>query len=125
MLYFYQMNSKLRFNAMASSREYLNFILEQLSYAEDVSYRPMMSEYLIYCRGKNIGGVYDDRFLVKPTESAAHMLPNESYEKPYDGAKEMLLVDSLEDKDLLKELLESIADELPEPKKKRPAKEPR
>ena len=106
---------------MASSREYLNFILEQLSYAEDVSYRPMMGEYLIYCRGKNIGGVYDDRFLVKPTESAAHMLPNASYEKPYDGAKDMLLVDSLEDKDLLKELLESIADELPEPKKKRPA----
>lgn len=102
---------------MASSKEYLNFILEQISYADDAAYRSMMGEYIIYCRGKNIGGVYDDRFLVKPTESAKRLMPNGRYEKPYDGAKDMLLVDNLEDKDYLKLLLESIADELPNKKK--------
>ncbi|MBQ7091557.1 MAG: competence protein TfoX [Clostridia bacterium] len=103
---------------MASSREFLKFILEQISHAEDVSYRPMMGEYLIYCRGKSIGGVYDDRFLVKPTESAKQLMPCGRYEKPYDGAKEMLLVEALDDKDYLKALLEGIADELPDKKKK-------
>ena len=102
---------------MASSREYLNFILEQISHVEDVSYRPMMGEFIIYCRGRNVGGVYDDRFLVKPTASAKQLLTSGWYEKPYDGAKDMLLVDALEDKDFLKALLESIADELPDKKK--------
>lgn len=103
---------------MASSKEYLNFILEQLSEADDISYRPMMGEYIIYCQGKNIGDVYDDRFLVKPTESAKKLMPGRRYEKPYDGAKDMLLVDVLEDKVFLKTLLESIADELPDKRKK-------
>lgn len=95
---------------MASSREYLKFILEQISHAEDVSYRPMMGEFIIYCTGKVVGGVYDERFLVKPTASAKRAMPDGRYEKPYDGAKDMLLVDALEDKDFLKALLESIAD---------------
>ncbi|MBR5292757.1 MAG: competence protein TfoX [Clostridia bacterium] len=103
---------------MASSKEYLNFILEQISQADDVSYRPMMGEFIIYCRGKNIGGVYDDRFLVKPVEAAKRLMPNGQYEKPYDGAKAMLLVDNLDDKDFLKQLIESIADELPNKNKK-------
>ena len=54
---------------MASSKEYLSFILEQLSETDDISFRPMMGEYIIYCRGKNIGGIYDDRFPIKPSES--------------------------------------------------------
>ena len=103
---------------MASSKDYLNFILEQISRAEDVSYRSMMGEFIIYCTGKVVGGVYDDRFLVKPTASAKRAMPDGRYEKPYDGAKDMLLVDALEDKDFLKALLESIADELPDKKKK-------
>ena len=103
---------------MASSKEYLNFLLEQIACAEDISYRSMMGEYLIYCHGKNIGGIYDDRFLVKPTESAKRLMPDGRYEKPYDGARELLLADNLEDRAFLKELIESIADELSNKKKK-------
>ncbi len=104
---------------MASNKEYLVFIIEQLSELDDVSYRAMMGEYIIYYRGKAVGGIYDDRFLVKPVKSAAAMMPDAGKELPYDGAKEMLLVDNVEDKAFLKELLEAMHDELPIPKKKR------
>lgn len=104
---------------MASSKEYLNFILEQLSELNDVSYRAMMGEYIIYYRGKIVGGIYDDRFLVKPTKSATAMMPNADMELPYDGAKEMLLVDDVDNKEFLRELLEAMYDELPAPEKKK------
>lgn len=104
---------------MASSKGYLEFILEQLSELEDVSYRAMMGEYIIYYGGKVVGGIYDDRFLVKPAKSAAAMMPNASMELPYDGAREMLLVDDVEDKEFLCKLLEAMYEELPAPKKKR------
>ena len=104
---------------MASSKEYLNFILEQLSELEDVSYRAMMGEYIIYYHGKVIGGIYDDRFLVKPTKSAVAMMPNAEMELPYDGAKEMLLVDDVENKEFLRELLDEMYEELPASKKKK------
>ena len=81
---------------MASSKDYLDFILEQLSDLEEISYRSMMGEYIIYYRGKIIGGIYDDRFLVKSVRSAIALMPNAKYELPYDGAKEMLLVDDVE-----------------------------
>ncbi len=104
---------------MASSKEYLDFILEQLSKLEDVSYRAMMGEYVIYYRGKVVGGVYDDRLLVKPTKSAVAMMPNADMELPYEGAKEMLLVDDVDNKEFLRELLEAMYEELPAPKKKK------
>jgi tfoX N-domain family protein len=104
---------------MASSKEYLDFILEQLSELEDVSYRAMMGEYIIYYRGKVVGGIYDDRFLVKPTKSAVVMMPNADMELPYEGAKEMLIVDDVENKEFLRELLEAMYEELPAPKKKK------
>ncbi|MBQ9208874.1 MAG: TfoX/Sxy family protein [Oscillospiraceae bacterium] len=104
---------------MASSKEYLDFILEQLSELEDVSYRSMMGEYIIYYRGKIIGGVYDDRFLVKPTKSAVAMMPNAEKELPYEGAKEMLLVDNVDNKEFLRELLVGMYEELPASKKKK------
>ena len=104
---------------MASSKEYLNFILEQLSELDDVSYLAMMGEYIIYFHGKVIGGIYDDRFLVKPTKSAVAMMPNAEMELPYDGAKEMLLVDDVDNKEFLRELLEAMHSELPAPKKKK------
>ena len=104
---------------MASSKDYLEFILEQLSELEDVSYRAMMGEYIIYYRGKIVGGVYDNRFLVKPTKSAAAMMPNADMELPYDGAKEMLLVDDVDNREFLKELLEAMYPELPAPKKRK------
>lgn len=104
---------------MASSKEYLDFILEQLSELDDVSYRAMMGEYIIYYRGKIVGGVYDDRFLVKPTKSAAKMMPNADMELPYEGAKEMLLVDDVDNKEFLRELLEEMYEELPASKKKK------
>ena len=107
---------------MASSKGYLDFILEQLSGLDDVSYRAMMGEYIIYYRGKIVGGIYDDRFLVKPTKSAVAMMPNASMELPYEGSKEMLLVDNVENKDFLRELVEAMYDELPAPKQKKKAK---
>ncbi len=103
---------------MASSKEYLDFILEQLSELDDVSYRAMMGEYIIYYRRKVVGGIYDDRFLVKPTKSAKALMPTADMELPYEGAKEMLLVDNVENREYLKELLEAMYDELPTPKKK-------
>ena len=104
---------------MASSKEYLEFVLEQLSGLEDVSYRAMMGEYIIYYRGKIVGGIYDDRFLVKPVKAAVAMMPDAELEVPYEGAKEMLLVDNVDDKELLCSLLEAMYDELPAPKKKK------
>ena len=104
---------------MASSKEYLNFILEQLSGLNEISYRAMMGEYIIYYRGKIVGGIYDNRFLVKPLNAALKLMPNATYELPYEGAKEMLLVDEIENKDFLAELLNAMCEEMPEPKAKK------
>ena len=94
---------------MASGKEYLEYVLEQLSLAEGLRWRPMMGEYLIYCRGKLVGGVYDDRLLVKPTKSALALLPDAPREEPYPGGKPMLLVTQMENKSFLQELLEAVA----------------
>ena len=104
---------------MASSKGYLDFILEQISELDDVTYRAMMGEYIIYYRGKVVGGLYDDRFLVKPTKSAVALMPDADEELPYEGAKRMLLVDNVEDRDFLRELIEAIYEELPAPKKRK------
>ena len=101
---------------MASDKEYLDFIMEQLSDLDDVTYRAMMGEYIIYCRGKIIGGIYDDRFLVKTTKAALTKMPEAEKALPYEGAKEMLLVDNVEDRSFLQNLIEAIYDELPAPK---------
>lgn len=103
---------------MASTKEYLDFILEQLSELDGITYRAMMGEYIIYYRGKIVGGIYDDCFLVKPTKSAVAMMPEAARELPYDGAKEMLMADNVEDRSFLKALLTAIYEELPQPKKK-------
>ena len=104
---------------MASSREYLDFVLEQLSELDDVSHRAMMGEYIIYYQGKVIGGIYDDRFLVKQTKSAKELMPGAALELPYEGAKEMLLVDNLDDKEFLAALFNAMVNELPAPKKRK------
>ncbi|MBP3459819.1 MAG: TfoX/Sxy family protein [Lachnospiraceae bacterium] len=104
---------------MASSKEYLNFILEQLAELEEISYRAMMGEYIIYYRGKIVGGIYDDRLLVKPVKSAVSLIPDATYELPYDGAKEMLLVDDVDNKEFLARLFHAMYDELPAPKNKK------
>ncbi len=98
---------------MASKKEYLDYILEQLSGLDDVSYRKMMGEYIIYYKNRIIGGIYDDRFLVKPTDSAKKLMPEASSELPYEGAKPMLLVEKTDDRDFLCELLNALVDELP------------
>ena len=103
---------------MASRKEYLHFILEQLSDLDGVSYRPMMGEYILYYRGKIIGGIYDDRLLVKKTRSALELMPVAICELPYEGAKEMLLVDDVDSKEFLTKLFEAMCDELPSPKRK-------
>ena len=104
---------------MASSKEYLDFILEQLSGLEGITYRAMMGEYILYMHGRIIGGIYDDRFLVKPTKSAMAMMPDADREIPYEGAKEMLLVDNVDNREFLEELLTGMYDELPAPKQKK------
>ena len=104
---------------MASSKKYLDFVLEQLSELDDIAFKAMMGEYTIYYRGKIVGVVYDDRFLVKPVKAAKDMMPEAEPELPYEGAKEMLLVDNVENKEFLKELLELMFNELPAPKKKK------
>ena len=104
---------------MASSKEYLNFILEQLSDLEEITYRSMMGEYIVYYRGKIVGGIYDDRFLVKTVKSSIAYMPNAKYELPYDGAKDMLLVDDVDNKNYLTGLFNAMYDELPAPKPKK------
>ena len=104
---------------MASSKEYLDFILDQLSGLDEISCRAMMGEYIVYYRGRIVGGIYDDRFLVKPVKSAVAMMPSADMELPYEGAKEMLLVDNVENRDFLRELVEAMYDELPAPKKRK------
>ena len=107
---------------MASSREYLDFVLEQLEGLEGISSRAMMGEYILYCRGKVVGGVYDDRLLLKPTKSAIYLMEDAGLEAqrevPYEGAKEMLLAD-VDRKEFLCAMVSAIADDLPEAKKKK------
>ena len=103
---------------MASSKDYLEFILEQLSGLNEITHRSMMGEYILYYRGKVFGGIYDDRFLVKPTKSAKAMMPDAEMELPYEGAKEMILVDDVDDREFLRELVEAIYEELPASKKR-------
>ena len=103
---------------MASSKEYLDYILEQLSMLDEISCRAMMGEYIIYYRGKIVGGIYDDRFLVKTTKSAIAMMPDAEMELPYEGAKEMILVDDVDNREFLRELVEAMYEELPVPKRK-------
>ena len=105
--------------SMPSSEQYLEYVLEQLSDLDEISYRTMMGEYIIYYRAKIIGGIYEDRFLVKPVKSAMSMMPDARMELPYEGAKEMILVDDLENKAFLSELFEAMYDELPAPRKRK------
>ena len=104
---------------MSSSKEYLTFILEQLSDLDGVSYRAMMGEYILYYKEKIIGGIYDDRLLVKPVKAAQKYIPEAVLVSPYPGAKEMLLVDNVDSKDYLTTLFKAMFDELPAPKAKR------
>ncbi len=104
---------------MASSKEYLSFILEQLSGLDDITYKAMMCEYIIFYRGKIVGEIYDDRLLVKPTKSTLEYMPTATYDLPYDGAKEMLLVDAVDSKEFLTKLFEVMYDELTLPKPRR------
>ena len=104
---------------MASRKEYLDFILEQVSELEEITYRAMMGEHIIYYRGKIVGGIYDDRLLVKPVKSAISLMPDANYELPYEGAKEMLLVNDVDNKDFLTRLFNAMYNDLPAPKKKK------
>lgn len=104
---------------MASSKAYLDFIIEQLSEVGEVTYKAMMGEYIIYHREKIVGGIYDDRLLVKPVKAAVSLMPDATYELPYEGAKEMLLVEDVDNKEFLTKLIVAMYDELPAPKKRK------
>lgn len=112
---------------MASSKEFLEFVLDQLSRIEGISARAMMGEYVLYCRGKVVGGIYDDRLLLKPTPGALKLMAEEGRsieaQQPYKGAKEMLAAD-VDDRELTCRVVEAIAAELPEPKRKKAKTEP-
>jgi len=103
---------------MASTKEYLDFILEQLSDMDEISFRPMMGEYLLYFRDKVFGGIYDDRLLIKPVPAARKMIPDAAMELPYEGAKKMLLVDDVDDRQFICSLIQSMWEELPEKKRR-------
>lgn len=104
---------------MASTKSYLDFILEQLSGLEEITFRPMMGEYILYYRGRVFGGIYDDRFLVKPVSSAKALMPEAAYELPYEGANEMLLVEDVDNRDFLTSLILAMYDQLPQPKRRK------
>ena len=103
---------------MASRKEYLDYILDCLSGADEITSRAMMNEYIIYCRGKIVGGIYDDRFLIKKTPSSLRLVPDAVFETPYPGGGEMICAD-VDDRELLTVLIPATADDLPEPKKKK------
>ena len=103
---------------MASTKEYLDFVIEQLSGMDEISYRAMMGEYILYYRGRVFGGIYDNRLLVKPVPMAVKLMPDAPMELPYDGAKEMILVDDVDNREFLCKLVESMWEELPERKRK-------
>ena len=104
---------------MSSSKEYLNYILEQLAPLEEIAYRPMMGEYILYYQGKVVGGIYDDRLLVKPVKAAMDRMPDAPRELPYAGAKPMLLVEEVDRKEFLTDLIQAMEPELPAPKRRR------
>ena len=104
---------------MASTKEYLDFVLEQLSRLDEISSRAMMGEYILYYRGRVIGGIYDDRMLVKPVPAAVKLMPDAELELPYDGAKEMLLVDDIDNREFLCELVRCMWEDLPDKKRKK------
>lgn len=104
---------------MSSTKEYLNYILDQLSLLEEVSYRAMFGEYIIYYRGKIVGGIYDNRFLLKPVNSVLRLIANAEYQIPYKGAKPMILAENIEDREFMCQLLNEMYEELPLPKKKK------
>ena len=106
---------------MASSKEYLAFILDQFSELEEMSYRQMMGEYILYYRGKIIGGIYDNRLLLKPVMVVMDQLEQTRLERPYEGAKEMILLEDLEDKSFLAKLIKDMYEVLPAPKVKKKA----
>ena len=104
---------------MASSKEFLEYILEQLSEVEEITYRAMMGEYIIYYKGRIAGGIHDDRLLIKPVKSAIDYVSDIRYEVPYEGAKKMILIEEVDNKEYLTELFKAIYDDLPTPKKKK------
>ena len=104
---------------MASTKEYLDFVLDQLSGLEEISFRALMGEYILYYRGRIFVGIYDDRLLVKPVSAAVKLMPDASMELPYEGAKEMILVDDVDNREFLCELVEAMYEDLPAPKKKK------
>lgn len=103
---------------MASDKEYLTYVLEQLAPIDDISFRAMMGEYILYYKGKIWGGIYDNRLLVKSVPAAQKLLVGAPLELPYPGGSKMLLVEEMEDRELLRTLLEQMYDELPLPKRK-------
>lgn len=111
-------NATLYNPSMASSRDFLDFVLEQLSGLPDISYRAMMGEYIIYYRGKVIGGIYDNRLLIKPMAAAAKILADAPMEIPYDGGRPMIMVTDIENSELLERLFNAVYPELPETKHK-------
>ena len=104
---------------MASDKAFLEYILGQLNDLDDISWRGMMGEFILYYRDRVFGGIYDNRFLVKPVKAAMELMPEADRDIPYEGAKEMLVVENIENRAFLKELIEAMYPQLPAPKKRK------
>ena len=102
---------------MSSTDQYLEFVLDLLGELDDVAHHKMMGEYVLYYRSKVVGGIYDDRFLLKVTPASERLLPEAPRAIPYEGAKEMLLVE-VEDRDALRDVVDAMWEEVPTPKKR-------
>ena len=97
---------------MASSKDYLEFTLDCLSDVGDITFRQMMGEYILYYKGRIFGGIYDNRFLVKPLKAALNMIDNPIYQAPYPGGKDMILIEDMENKEFLCDLINAMYPEL-------------
>lgn len=97
---------------MSSSKDFLDFVLDQLSGLPDISWRAMMGEYIIYYRGKVVGGIYDNRFLIKPTDSVLKIISNAKMETPYPGGRPMVMITDIENTELLENVFNVLYDDL-------------
>lgn len=97
---------------MATTKDYLQYILDQISDLDNITYRQMMGEYILYYNWKIIWWIYDNRLLLKPTNKVKELINNLEMQIPYPWAKEMIYVDNVDNSDYLKELINKTYNEL-------------
>jgi TfoX/Sxy family transcriptional regulator of competence genes len=104
---------------MATSKEFHDYVVDSLQRIGDVTTKKMMGEYCIYYKGKLIGDICDNCLLLKLTESVLRLMPEAERAYPYEGSRTLMaVVDDVENIERMREVLDAMVEELPEPKKK-------